>query len=118
VLRPGQADHQPVRGREERGVHVDADRELLAALGIGEQLGGADPVERLLVEDLVRGPLVGAGKQRGYDGVFVRGFDVSRGGERTPDRPGHPRVGRLVSDGAGGRPQRAHRRTTTGVADT
>ncbi|MFD2118401.1 hypothetical protein ACFSNO_01195 [Streptomyces cirratus] len=45
-----------------------ADGVGAGALVVGEELGVADPVVRLFVQDLVRGALVGAGVQGGDDG--------------------------------------------------
>lgn len=107
-----QADDEPVRGSEERGVHVDADRERPGAFGVGEQLRVTGPLIGFFVQDFGRGALVGARVERGDDRVFVRCLDrrrVDRLGQRAGHGPGHPGAAALVLHGPGRRPQRGHR---------
>lgn len=78
------ADGEAVGRHGEGHVHVDADGVGAGALGVGEELGIADPVVRLLVEDLVRGALVGAGVEGRDDRVLVgglRGSGIDRADE-------------------------------------
>lgn len=104
VDRGTEAHRQPVGGGGEGHVDVQSDRVRPAALGVGEQLGIADPVVGLLVQ------LLTGGAARG-DGVFpgrLRGRRVDGGRERAGDGAGHPAVPALLAHGTGRRPQGRH----------
>lgn len=107
-----QADDEPVRGGEERGVDVDADRERLGAFGVGEQLWVTGPLVGFLVQDLGRGALVGAWVVGGDNRVFVRCLDrrwVDGLGQRAGHGSGHSGAAVVLFHGPGRRSQRSHR---------
>src|SRR5690606_16425905 len=68
------ADVEAPARRQERHLHVQRDDVGAGPLGVGDQVGGADPDARLLVEGLAGGPGAFLRVVGGDDGVLVGGF--------------------------------------------
>ena len=104
----GQADGQPVGGRGEGHVDVDADDVGLHAFLVRQR---PRPLVGLFVQHLVGGALVEAGIQGGDGRMAVGGLGrgaLHRFTQRAGHRTGHPLAGGGVLHRAGGRAQRGH----------